>query len=47
MIRWCAWIHPEQAKAKKAIAVPLNDEALTVIREQKRMFLHTTVCQLL
>jgi len=34
MLRRCAWIHPEQAKAKKAIAVPLNDEALVVIREQ-------------
>lgn len=34
MSRRCAWIHPEQAKAKKAIAVPLNDEALAVIREQ-------------
>lgn len=34
MRRHCAWIHPEQAKAKKAIAVPLNDEALAVIRSQ-------------
>jgi len=34
MQRKCAWIHPEQAKAKKAIAVPLNDESLAVIRVQ-------------
>lgn len=34
MIRRCAWIHPEQAKGKKAISVPLNDDALAVIREQ-------------
>jgi integrase len=29
-----AWIHPDQAKAKKAIAVPLSDVALKVLREQ-------------
>ena len=34
MKRHCAWIHPEQAKAKKAIAVPLSSDALLVIREQ-------------
>lgn len=34
MQRRCAWIHPEQAKAKKAIAVPLSDDALKVIRGQ-------------
>ena len=34
MQRRCAWIHPEQAKAGKAIAVPLNTEALEVIRQQ-------------
>jgi integrase len=27
-----AWIHPEQAKARKAIGVPLNAEALSVLR---------------
>ncbi len=32
--RRCAWIHPEQAKAKKAIAIPLSDDALKIIREQ-------------
>jgi integrase len=26
-----AWIHPDQAKAKKAIPVPLNDDALAVL----------------
>ena len=34
MQRHCAWIHPDQAKAKKAIAVPLNNDALAVIRSQ-------------
>jgi integrase len=29
-----AWVHPDQAKAGKPIAVPLNDEAVSVIREQ-------------
>lgn len=32
--RRCAWIHADQAKAEKAIGVPLNDEALAVIRLQ-------------
>ena len=32
--RRVAWIHPDQAKARKAIAVPLNDEAVEVIRRQ-------------
>jgi integrase len=30
-----AWIHPDQAKARKAIAVPLNAEALAVVRRQR------------
>ncbi len=34
MARRCAWIHPEQAKAKKAIAVPLNNEACDIIKAQ-------------
>ena len=33
--RACAWIHADQAKSIKAIAVPLNDDALKVILEQK------------
>lgn len=33
--RGCAWIHPDQAKARRAIAVPLNDDALAVLREQQ------------
>jgi integrase len=32
--RECAWIHPDQAKARKAIPVPLNADAMTVIRRQ-------------
>jgi len=34
MARRCAWIHPEQAKAKKAIAVPLNNEAFEIVNLQ-------------
>jgi integrase len=29
-----AWIHPDQAKARKAIPVPLNDDALAVVERQ-------------
>ena len=32
--RRTAWIHPDQAKARKAIAVPLSVAAVIVIREQ-------------
>lgn len=35
MQRRCAWIqHPDQAKSEKAIAIPLNDDALAVIHGQ-------------
>lgn len=34
LVRRCAWIHPDQAKARKAIAVPLTAGALVAIREQ-------------
>lgn len=34
MQRKVAWIHPDQAKAKKAIGIPLNAEAIDVIRKQ-------------
>lgn len=34
MQRHVAWIHPDQAKARKAIGVPLNSDALTIIRKQ-------------
>lgn len=34
MQRQCAWIHADQAKANKDIAVPLNSDALAVIRSQ-------------
>ena len=33
-VRRTAWIHPDQAKARKAIAVPLSAAAVIVIREQ-------------
>ncbi len=32
--RKLAWVHPDQAKARKAIAVPLNDMAMSVIMRQ-------------
>jgi len=34
MQRRCAWIYADQAKAKKAIAVPLNKDAIKVIRQE-------------
>ena len=34
LTRRLAWIHPDQAKARKAIAVPLNAEAVILIRKQ-------------
>lgn len=38
--RQLAWIHPDQAKARKAIAVPLNAEALALV--SKRVGKHRT-----
>lgn len=35
MDRRMAWVHPDQAKARKAIAVPLNEEALSILRQQQ------------
>ena len=34
LIRKLAWVHPDQAKARKAIPVPLNAEAVTLISRQ-------------
>jgi integrase len=34
LTRRVAWIHPDQPKARKAIAVPLNAEAVLIIRKQ-------------
>ena len=34
VVRRLAWIHPDQAKAGKAIAVPLNTEAVALIGKQ-------------
>ena len=41
--RRVAWIHPDQAKARRAIGVPLNEDAVAVIRKRlgkhlKRVF---------
>ena len=30
-----AWVHPDQAKARKAIAVPLNSDAMQILQNQK------------
>ena len=35
MARRTAWIHPDQAKARKAIAVPLTATAMFVLRQQQ------------
>lgn len=34
MIRRVAWIHPDEAKAGRAIGVPLNEDALDVLRRR-------------
>ena len=34
LVKRLAWIHPDQAKARKAIAVPLNAEAVALIDKQ-------------
>ena len=34
LTRRLAWIHPDQAKARKAIAVPLNAEAMALVQKQ-------------
>ena len=34
MQRRCAWVHADQAKGKKGIAAPLNEDALAVIVQQ-------------
>jgi len=35
LARRLAWIHPDQAKARRAIPVPLNAEAVVIIRRQE------------
>lgn len=35
LARKMAWIHPDQAKARKAIPVPLSDVAIEVLRRQR------------
>ncbi len=34
LVRRIAWIHPDQAKARKAIPVPLSETAVAVLRQQ-------------
>jgi integrase len=34
LTRRTAWIHPDQAKVRKAIAVPLSADAVIVLRDQ-------------
>lgn len=33
LVRAVAWIHPDQAKARKAIAIPLNADAVNLLRK--------------
>ena len=42
LVRRLAWIHPDQAKARKAIPVPLNAEAVALI--SKQVGKHLTQC---
>ena len=35
MERAHAWVHPDKAKAKKAIAIPLNAEAIKILQQQQ------------
>jgi integrase len=34
LTRRCAWIHPDQAKARRAISVPLSKAAVVILRAQ-------------
>ena len=34
LTRKLAWVHPDQAKARRAIAVPLNAEAMVLVQKQ-------------
>lgn len=34
-VRGMAWIHPDESKSRKAIAVPLNEDALAVLRRRQ------------
>jgi integrase len=34
LVKRRAWVHPDQAKARKAIGIPLNQDAVEVIRRQ-------------
>jgi integrase len=36
LARRCAWIHPDQAKARRAIPVPLSQAATEIVRAQER-----------
>ena len=35
LARSLAWIHPDQAKGRRAIAVPLNKDAVEVLKRQQ------------
>jgi integrase len=38
--RRVAWVHPDESKSRKAIAIPLSDDALLILKKQRGM--HTT-----
>jgi integrase len=37
MTRCCAWIHADESKSGKAIALPLNTDAMAILRECEKM----------
>ncbi len=45
LARKTAWIHPDQAKARKPISVPLSDEAIAVLMRQKEKKRHVDYTQ--
>lgn len=51
LVRRVAWVHPDQAKARRAIGVPLNEDAVAVILKQRgkhlrRVFVDPTGAQM-
>ena len=35
-VRGMAWIHPDESKSRKVIAVPLNEDALAILKRRQR-----------
>ncbi len=45
LARKTAWIHPDQAKARKPIGIPLSDEAMVVLMRQREKKRHADYTQ--